>query len=69
MRILFWNVQRLGTGTPGSKQKIMEQVVAEAFHLHNAEFAVLCEVTSDLELGGVAINKQVVTAKRTAKGT
>ncbi|MCC4633306.1 MULTISPECIES: endonuclease/exonuclease/phosphatase family protein [Xanthomonas] len=69
MRILFWNVQRLGTGTPGSKQKIMEQVVAEAFHLHNAEFAVLCEVTSDLELGGVAINKQVVTAKRSAKGT
>ncbi len=64
MKFLFWNVQRLGSSTPGSKERIIEQVLAEAITLHHVELAFLCEVTSSMTVGGVGINKQVHVIKR-----
>ena len=57
MKILFWNVQRLGASTPDSCSTIMEGVMAEAFKLHGAEFALMCEITSNTSLGEVEVTK------------
>lgn len=69
MIVIFWNVQRLGSKTPDSKNEIMEQVLAEAFGLHGAEAALLCEVTSGTQIGEATISKQVCVRKRGAKGS
>ncbi len=69
MKFLFWNVQRLGSGTAVSKEAIIEQVLAEAIQLHNVDLAFLCEVTSTMTVGGVGINKQISVFKRGARAT
>ncbi|HEU0077719.1 MAG TPA: hypothetical protein VFQ76_08745 [Longimicrobiaceae bacterium] len=69
MRILFWNVQRLGGGTGELRSAILEGVIASAFYDDNAEAAVLCEVTSGTTLSNATIDKQITVAKRTTKGS
>ncbi|MFC0154120.1 hypothetical protein ACFFJ4_10990 [Xanthomonas dyei] len=66
MKILFWNTLRLGSGTTGEKAVLAEGVIAEAFN-EGAEFAVLCEVTSDTTLGDASIDKALVMARRGKK--
>lgn len=69
MIVLFWNVQRLGSKTPDGKKGVMEQVLSESYYIHDAELALLCEVSADAEIGGVAIGKQIAVAKRGVKGS
>jgi hypothetical protein len=57
MKILFWNVQRLGSSTPRSRSQIMEGVIAEAFSVDNVDLAFLCEVSGSTAMGGVGISK------------
>lgn len=64
MKFLFWNVQRLGSATPKKRGEMMEGVLAEAFHFHHADYALLCEVSGSTSLGGVSISKQVAVFKR-----
>lgn len=69
MRLLFWNTQRLGSGSSQLKYALTEGVLALAFREYNVDMAVLCEVTSGLTIGPSDIDKQVVVAKRTKKKT
>ncbi|MCX2836365.1 hypothetical protein [Microbulbifer thermotolerans] len=69
MRLLFWNTQRLGKGSPELKYIYTEGVLAEGFSNLGVDIAVLCEVTSGLTIGPSALDKQVVVAKRTRKRT
>jgi hypothetical protein len=66
MRILFWNVQRLGSGSGELKKAIIEGVLAEAFRL-DVEWALLCEVTSSTSLGDASVDKQLSVVKRSKK--
>jgi len=64
MKFLFWNVQRLGSATPEKRGEIMQGVVAEAFRVHNVDYALLCEVSGSTNLDGVSFRKQVSVVKR-----
>ena len=66
MRLLFWNVQRLGGGSPELKKALIEGVMAEVFKL-DVEWVLLCEMTSDTEFGDVPIQKQLAVGKQTAR--
>jgi hypothetical protein len=66
MRIVFWNVQRLGGSSPDLKKLLIEGVLAELFKL-DVTWALLCEVTSDTKLGQVPIQKQLALVKRSKK--
>jgi hypothetical protein len=66
---MFWNAQRLGGGTPELRNAILEGVIASAFYDDDAEAALLCEVTSDVTLSDAQLDKQVVVARRTRRGS
>ena len=51
----FWNTYRLGGGSGEAKRIIIEGVLAQIFDSHQAEFAILCEVTGDVQLGDAPV--------------
>jgi hypothetical protein len=68
MKILFWNVQRLGSGTPTRRKEVFEAVFAEAVVVRDVEYALFCEISASLIASdGNTINKQLMMAKRTKK--
>ena len=60
----FWNTYRLGGGSGEAKRIIIEGVLAQIFDSHQAEFAILCEVTGDVQLGDAPVSRQLYTASR-----
>lgn len=66
---VFWNTYRLGGGSGSNKKIIIEGVLAQLFHDHpNIEFAALCEVTSDVQLGDAPVGKNLYRATKKGKG-
>jgi len=66
MRLLFWNVQRLGGNSPELKQILIEGVMEEAFRM-DVEWILLCEITSDTEFSEVPIQKQLAIGKQKSR--
>ena len=66
MKLLFWNVQRLGRSTPNLRGGVVEGVVAHAFQDHHVDLVVLCEMSGSTHLGDVAVNKQLNVIRRGA---
>ncbi|HEY4370352.1 MAG TPA: hypothetical protein VGN52_00290 [Burkholderiales bacterium] len=68
MIVLFWNMQRLGSGTPAKRMEMFEGVLAEAFsQIYNCDLAVLCEVVSNAVVSkhaNVTVNKQAQIVRR-----
>jgi hypothetical protein len=62
--IAFWNTYRLGGGSGENKRMIIEGVLAQIFKDFEPEFAVLCEVTSDVKLGDAPVGKSLYAAKK-----
>ena len=60
----FWNTYRLGGGSGQEKKIIIEGVLAQIFDQHAAEFALLCEVTGDVQLGDAPVSRQLYTASK-----
>jgi len=61
---VFWNTYRLGAGSSDNKLMIMEAVLAQIFDGSNAEFAALCEVTGDVNLGSAQVGKNLYQRTR-----
>lgn len=62
MKVLFWNTQRLGGGSPDDKQQAIREAVLKIKEDMEVDICLLCEITSDVE--AFALVKQVAVAKR-----
>jgi hypothetical protein len=47
MKVMFWNVQRLGERSPADKQRIIANIIEHTFINYEIGLVVLCEVTSN----------------------
>jgi hypothetical protein len=64
MKILFWNVQRVGGTTSEQRNLMFESVIAQ-FIRDGGDMILLCEVTSDFVLSGNQFEKVGVRPRRT----
>lgn len=67
-KFIFWNTQRLGAGSGTEKGIVLESVLAQIFHDHDADAAFLCEVTSDTVLGDATFSKSIHYKKKGSLG-
>jgi hypothetical protein len=64
-QFVFWNTYRLGGGSGANKKMIIEGVLAQIFNDYpNVEFAALCEVTGDVQLGDAPVGKNLYKASK-----
>jgi hypothetical protein len=66
MKIGFWNVQRLGKGTPDAAKELVANVLEDFFKNNDVKLFVLCEVTSDTEIVGTRTSSQQLEISKIA---
>lgn len=62
MKVLFWNTQRLGGGSPDDKQQALLEAVLNLKEGMEVDICLFCEITSDVE--AFALAKQVAVVRR-----